>query len=155
MPRKSDLGRKSIREREIRERGQGPLFQHWSQGKQLNKGKQSVLIFWKTHLSFSFARSSVNKYHEGEDSGLHREKSKSKQGFNNSLLCSSEGGKQQKQTCRMYPSRGWERKAHRISACVTVITGTLSIIKVKYLVFLPAEVSFHRHCGRSFQMDEP
>lgn len=44
--------------------------------------------------------------HEGKDSGLPRERSESKQGFNNSLLCSSEGRKQQIQTPRMYPSQG-------------------------------------------------
>lgn len=55
----------------------------------------------------------------------------------------------------MYPSQGEDRKALRISACVTVITGTLSIIKAKCLEFLPAQVSSHGHGGRSFQMDEP
>jgi len=33
---------------------------------------------------------------------------------------------------------GVEREAHRISDCVTIITGTLSIIKAKQLAFLPA-----------------
>lgn len=80
MPRKCDLERRSSRERD-QERGQGSLFQHWSQGKQLSK-ENKVSLSCENHTY-----PSVSKYHEGKDSGLHGEKGESKQGFNNSLLC--------------------------------------------------------------------
>lgn len=84
----------------------------------------------KSLSSFSFKRSPVNKCHKGH-SGLHRKKSESKHLFNNPLSAPVRGKKCKYKHTGCIQIGGREEKAHRVSAGVAIITGTLSIIKAK------------------------